>query len=507
MSHWPKGVRWRQIMIALVLLAPPALMLVVLRRYGVLVPFWDQWELVPFIGKLRHGTLGLSDLWSQHNEHRILFPRIIMLSLASLTKWNTIKETYVNVALAAASTSLIAVMLRRSFAGHKKAFWLLAIFGVWIMYSPIQWENWLWGWQIQWFLSIAGVIGTVWAIDNWPTRWSHRWRLVAGAAFALLATYSLANGVMIWPIGFVMLVVRRERRQALGAWALAGTLSAISYFYHYANPGYEPSKSLFLHQPKTFVHYVLVYIGRPIARDFRLSAILGAVIIMLFAAAVGYLLVYRKGNWLRCLSWLGLAAYAGIGAVTTAISRLGFGVVQGFSSRYTTVSSLFLLATIVLLMMAAQDYYQEVRLQSIWSDGFWMMSAPLGIMALVSFIQGTKPDPAIFATTFFILISVGLVYSLVAAVLPRLKLRGVLTPALALSGFAVGLGALIVMNYIGGFRQLKQQSAYLTKINTCVYNATSPTDPCLTMAYPNAQIVWTRIDYLRSIGWGGLTER
>ena len=73
--------------------------------YGVDIPSWDQWELVPLLGKMHAGKLSFADLWARHNEHRILFPRSIMLLLASLTDWNIIYELYVNVILGCAYLS------------------------------------------------------------------------------------------------------------------------------------------------------------------------------------------------------------------------------------------------------------------------------------------------------------------------------------------------------------------------------------------------------------------
>jgi len=66
-------------------LVPLAFLLCVVARYAVPVPYWDQWEFVPLLEKTYHGQLTFHDLWAQHNEHRILFPRIIMLALAHLT--------------------------------------------------------------------------------------------------------------------------------------------------------------------------------------------------------------------------------------------------------------------------------------------------------------------------------------------------------------------------------------------------------------------------------------
>lgn len=51
-------------------------------RYGVDIPWYDQWKFLPTLEKFFQGRLAFHDLWQQHNEHRILFPRIVFLALA-----------------------------------------------------------------------------------------------------------------------------------------------------------------------------------------------------------------------------------------------------------------------------------------------------------------------------------------------------------------------------------------------------------------------------------------
>ena len=63
-------------------LLPLAFLIWVVVQYAVVVPYLDQWELVPLLEKTYHGELTFHDLWAQHNEHRLIFPQIIMLLLA-----------------------------------------------------------------------------------------------------------------------------------------------------------------------------------------------------------------------------------------------------------------------------------------------------------------------------------------------------------------------------------------------------------------------------------------
>jgi len=86
----------------LLLSAIPLIVLVVsIAAFAVDVPIADQWALVPLLEKSYAGRLSLRDLWAQHNEHRLLFPRLLMLGLAHLTGWNTAYELGANVVFSA----------------------------------------------------------------------------------------------------------------------------------------------------------------------------------------------------------------------------------------------------------------------------------------------------------------------------------------------------------------------------------------------------------------------
>lgn len=120
-----------------------------------------------------------------------------MISLAVLTGWDTRYEVATNIILAVASSALLWLLLRRTFA-HRTVLAVAAFVVSVIVFSPSQYENWLWGWQIQWFLNLLALIAAVWALSGW--RQSPWPRLVVAAAAATVATYSLASGFLVWLI-------------------------------------------------------------------------------------------------------------------------------------------------------------------------------------------------------------------------------------------------------------------------------------------------------------------
>ncbi|MFM6192415.1 MAG: hypothetical protein ACKPFB_21235, partial [Planktothrix sp.] len=69
-------------------------------RFGVNVPFYDQWVLPALFEKTATGTLAFKDLFELHNNHRILFPRLIFIGLGFISNWNIKLELLFSLGLA-----------------------------------------------------------------------------------------------------------------------------------------------------------------------------------------------------------------------------------------------------------------------------------------------------------------------------------------------------------------------------------------------------------------------
>ena len=247
----------------LLALLPFAFVVSVVAKSAIDVPLWDQWSLVPLLEKVYAGKLTFSDLWAQHNEHRILFPQLIMVGLARLTGWNTLVELGVNVALALGLFVILVSQIRATerrlaVAGLR---WAIPVTSL-ITFSVSQYQNWLWGWQIQMLLNLLAAVGGILLLSNPVFLWR---RFTAAALLGIVATYSFANGVLSWPIGLGILLLgtrgRQERKPAIAVWMLVGLLSVGLYLWRYQQPAGHPAPTLVFDMPLTYANYVLKYLG------------------------------------------------------------------------------------------------------------------------------------------------------------------------------------------------------------------------------------------------------
>ena len=64
--------------------------LYLIHSYGSDVPFWDEWDGTPlFYPQIFRGTLNPAALFQPHNEHRVLFMRLVNLTIVALNgEWD-----------------------------------------------------------------------------------------------------------------------------------------------------------------------------------------------------------------------------------------------------------------------------------------------------------------------------------------------------------------------------------------------------------------------------------
>jgi hypothetical protein len=324
----------------------------------------DQWELVPLLEKTYHGDLTFHDLWAQHNEHRIIFPQLIMLLLARLTHWNIHYELAVNITFALGIFAVFAYQVkitgrRRGVARLPGAIPAISL----IVFSISQFENWLWGWQLQMFLNLLAVAGGIVLLANDPFRW---WKFAAAALLGIVATYSFANGALFWPIGLLLLLIVKtgagKRRAATAGWILIGALTLGTYFHHYQKPEYHPSLNLIFKTPVEYAVFVFKYLGtiytqilggnvRDVSADSDLAFVFGLAGTVATGWA-GWTLLRRKiADPGTLFPYFGLILYSVGSALVTGVGRLGFGTNQALASRYSTMATPLWVSLIVFLIL------------------------------------------------------------------------------------------------------------------------------------------------------------
>jgi hypothetical protein len=289
-----------------------------------------------------------------------------MLGLARLTGWNIGCELGVNVVLALGIFAVIVrqIKITERNLGVRELRWAIPVSSV-IVFSIAQYQNWLWGWQMQMLLNVLAALGGIVLLANRAFSWR---RFTASALLGIVATHSFANGMTFWPVGFLILFIvtigRQERRASLAGWMLVSALAIWSYLWRYQAPkGHAPYQLIFEH-PFEYASYVLKYLGSIGAQysngtpfgvgDGDLAFVFG------FAAVAGgcwtaWLLVrWKVADFNALAPYFGMSLYSISSALVTGLGRLCLGTDQAASSRYCTMVVPLWTSLVVFLFLLAK---------------------------------------------------------------------------------------------------------------------------------------------------------
>lgn len=351
-----RGISPLRLLWLLLALAPPLGLIASLYLYYVDVPFRDEFAEVPLVAKSFEGNLTFADLWASHSEHRPVIPRLLVVANAHLTGWNTSYEAALQVLLTAIILALLLGQVTRTWRATDRAAppWLPVLFSL-ALFSLGQWENWFWGGCISMPLCLLGSVAALLLLCSPRFRWS---RLVAAMGLGLFATYSLAPGVTVWPVGLLVLLlqVRADRRyltQALPVWLVVSIANYLAYTHDFSATEGNVSPYLALAQPWQFVTYITCYLGAPLWYWLNPGAqFLGTVGLLAVPLLIWYLPARCRVPLAIVRPWLAVYLFTVGNAVLTALGRLQLGMHQGLSSRYIPVATLLWVVLAVLLALA-----------------------------------------------------------------------------------------------------------------------------------------------------------
>ncbi len=324
------------------LLMPVAFLLITLNRYGVSVPYMDEWSMVPIFQKINQGKSPLGLFWAQWTDNRIFFPRLIMTVTAYVTHWHIAIESLLSVCFALLTAVLIYLIIQRGIKHRLLAFLTMLVSSFWL-FSPVQSENWLWGWQLEWFICTAGAVATIYFINRIQGK-----KLYLNLTFAIVAaivsSFSLSGGLVLWLIGLIVLIAKRQTKKPIIIWSVAAIVSLLAYFYKYKfisnGGGVFPLD--FPHKIIGTISLFLALLGRPFTDNLDTAMLLGA-ISLLIAVPVLFMAWEAKKKIEVFLPWLSLMAFSLFGAAMIAVGRISDTLVIALHPRYTTFTILYII--------------------------------------------------------------------------------------------------------------------------------------------------------------------
>jgi hypothetical protein len=290
-------------------------------------------------------------LFQQHNEHRIVFFRLVSFLETDLLGMPPLRTALIQTLLLLLLSSGIIAWIAALVLGRRSSRLLAWLACSVILTNPWQWENLAWEFQTPWFFVNSLVLGATLLLLGWGRARNpgHRLRFELGLAVVpLVAIYSTGQGLAL--AAALLLACWFLSRRLFLLVLVPSAAAAIVYFrvLPYAKPPTHP-----LGFDPDYLFSLLAGGSWPG---------LGVLWLLLLTHFLGETARFSEKRWIldaRVVPSLAMpASYACLFALMTTLSRSGFGVGQAQSSRYVTP---MLMLGISAVLLAARILDGQVR--------------------------------------------------------------------------------------------------------------------------------------------------
>ena len=333
-------------LIALLMLADTISTIVLLHSP---LPYFDEWDSLSLFQDLVTGQVSWAALFSQHNEHRIFFPRLFLFSDYLFFGGRGLLDGVAILFIQATHIALLIWLMRRSRPSTAGSLTIAAVVVV-LLTSLRQEENFSWSFQVS-FVGVFAVATSTCIIFSYGLNRLAKGLpsvgcFIAAYACAFVATYTMANGLIVSVILLFLAAATRAKPTVIVSSAVVMVVLAASYLHNYEVPPQHTPFSFSVHHPLRFSGYLATYIGNFLDPDLWPALLLGLWGLLGFTLAAWRIVVSRDRDVVR-LALFGVMTFTVVSALVTSLGRVGFGIEQAFASRYSTGSGTFWSALLI----------------------------------------------------------------------------------------------------------------------------------------------------------------
>lgn len=365
---------------------------------GMRAPHWDEWEIAVIFENIATGTVGFKDFTEIHNDHSYFFLRLIIVPLAFLSGWNKIYEMFLSLGLVVINAALIVNLSKRQNPqlAHSKKFHLVNGISCLILFSLVQYQNWLWGLQLGVFL-VNLCLTTAIFILSLNKKINSLKSLMLAALPMAIASFTLAQGLIGWlallPSVFLAeKSIKKSLRNCLFWLGLFGITLAI-YFGGYTSDNPSQFQPSYLWEyPLFWFKFLFILLGAPLSPySTNLAGILGMIISGGFLGAIAWGYKYKGRQFLSNIApWISLGLFSLLFASITTFGRVGSALMTdldfdfALGSRYTS-NSLFLWIAVLQIFL----YFATVdNLIKQWKRGLTILAMVIIFLTGINSVHG-----------------------------------------------------------------------------------------------------------------------
>jgi hypothetical protein len=311
-------------------------------HYGVNTIYADQWYNISLVGH----PLSFSALWTQHAEHRMLVPNLIVVLLAHTTHLNFVVEEYLNALILCGAIGLFVGADRRT---HRSTPWLFYCPVAFLLLSLVQASSTLFGFQLAWYLAIGMFAAALFLLDAADLTMP---AFIGACAVAVIGSVSAFEGLFIWPIGLLVLYRRRASRHRMLAWVVVALVTGAAYFHNYR---FQSNPYWYSHPLQTLKFFFLAVgdvVGAQLGnRHSGNVAVLALGVVI--AVIAGWVIVdygIRRGETGGSSIGVALVCFGLLFAASFAVGRVDGGFSIAGESQYTTFDLMILVGCYMALL-------------------------------------------------------------------------------------------------------------------------------------------------------------
>jgi hypothetical protein len=338
--------------------------------------FLNQYDNAPTI------TERLFSIFTQHNEHRTAFNRLIYLVMYKLTGGINFKALMI---IGDFSTIGLITLLCLQYKNKDSAL-AIAAFIIIFLLGIQNWTSMFWA-----MTAISNYSVSFFTLACFATLATEKkLNIYAAIFFATCASLSMGNGITIWPLGVLCIALtnHKNRTHWLVLWLLASIAFIFLYFHNYTSS--IAIKAPFelgftIDRLQNLFHWFLVFLGSCWTFESSNTAVAATAGAILFLIAIPcFFLLLNRMPTNACF-----IAYILISAAITSYSRFSlFGPEVALTSRYKIYSiylSCVIFATLFMWLSEKKIYPRLFGLCFLTAASlhtlatYWTSFAPLQI--------------------------------------------------------------------------------------------------------------------------------
>jgi len=283
------------------------------------------------------------------NEHTVTLPALVYVANTVLTHGDNRGLSAFALFLLFLTWAVLYRLAARTLDLPPPGRWLAGFVLAAFVLSPVPAHSVVLGFSgTIWFMSnlftVAAIGLLIREIDGRPAS------IVPVVLVGFLGALSYSTNLSLWPALIVAALLLRRPLRHLVVIAAVGAAVYVVFFHFFRPLPWHPKMET--SHPLVLLHYTFTYLGNLFSAHIERAAILGGIGLLGCVAFASRAVVSRSRELQRrCAPWLGLQVYVLGNAIGTAVGRSGFGIGQALSSRYSSLSTLFWIAELALLVV------------------------------------------------------------------------------------------------------------------------------------------------------------